>query len=233
MVLVIFATLITCLLGLSGGMLFLTNIKPIKKIQEFGPLIAFIVILATVVFELLPEAFENDTLQSISIFNFEIPLQVLLIIAGFIGCAIFGYVLGHFHHHADMRQKKRNEATAKSMFVVDTIHNAADGIVLGVSFLAGVGTGLSTCLATLAHEIPQEIGDFAIMKRAKFKNKTIIVLQTLSALVTVITSSLIYAFATENESFEGFLGISLSLVAGFLIYIALSELIEVIHEIKK
>ena len=115
------------------------------------------------------------------------------------------------------------------MLAVDSVHAIADGIVLGSSFIASPSTGISACLATVAHEIPQEVGDFSIMQRAKIKTATIIKYQAISSLIIVPAAVLSYFV---GESLLESLPSVLAVVAGFLLYVAFGELICIIESFK-
>ncbi len=229
------ATIITAILSLAGGyLLVLGKGKIVKKIQQFGPLIAFIMLIYAVFFDIIPEILEEEELS--------VTTLVTLVAAGFIVCALIGALVGKFHHHSDIHKHHhekeietyenegiKNKTQAYTMLAVDSIHAVADGIVMGTSFLASPATGISTCLATVAHEIPQEVGDFSIMQRAKLKTMEIVKLQTISSLI-VVPAALI-AYYVGDALLES-LPVVLAVVSGFLLYVALGELICVIETLK-
>lgn len=235
--LMLISLIATAILSLVGGyFLVLGKGKIVKKIQKFGPVIAFVVLMYAVFGDLIPEILEEEELSLQSV--------VILTTLGFVVCAVIGKVLGKFHHHNDIHHhdhKKheiethgdkeiKSKAQAYTMLAVDSIHAVADGIVLGTSFLASPSTGLSACLATVAHEIPQEIGDFSIMQRAKMKTKEIIKLQTLSGLIIVPAAAVAYFV---GDSLVEMLPGVLAVVAGFLLYVAFGELVCIFESLKK
>jgi zinc and cadmium transporter len=231
--LLIISVFITALLSISGGVFFLySKGKFITKIQKFGPFFALIMLLYAVFGDIIPEILEEEEL--------EIPILIALIAGGFAAAALIGHFMGHFHHHNDIHHHDKNtihgdkitksKTRAYTMLAVDSVHAVADGIVLGTSFIASPSTGLSACLATVAHEIPQEIGDFDISHRAKIPNNTILKFQTLSSLI--IVPSAIIAFFIGNNLLEGLPSI-LAVVAGFLLYVAFGELVCIIETFKK
>ena len=230
MVLILALTL-TALFSLSGGILLVVGKGRVaRKVQKWGPAIAFVVLCYAIFGDIIPEALE------------ELPvLEVVgLAFAGFLACALIGFLMGKYHHHNDLHlhgkhtethgDEIKNKTQAYTMLVVDSVHAVADGIVLGTGFLAGVATGISTCLATIAHEIPQEVGDFAIMQKAKFEIKKILILQILSALIIVPAGVVAYLV---GEQLLGGLPAVLSVVAGFLFYVAIGELSCTIQVIKR
>ncbi len=212
----------TALLSLVGGILLVIGKGRVaRKVQKWGPAIAFLVLCYAVFGDIVPEVLEELPMWEVAV----------LAIAGFFACALIGLLMGKYHHHSDLHlhgehaethgDEIKNKAQAYTMLAVDSVHAVADGIVLGTSFLAGIATGIPTCLATIAHEIPQEVGDFAIMQKAKFETKKILILQTLSALIIVPAGVVAYLV---GEQLLGGLPVVLAVVAGFLLYVAVGEL---------
>ncbi|MDO4967173.1 MAG: ZIP family metal transporter [Candidatus Saccharibacteria bacterium] len=236
-ILMLISVLLTAVLSISGGILLLYGkSKFVKFVQKIGPVIAFVVLIYAVFGDIVPEILEEDEL--------EMPVLVGLIIAGFLAAALIGFIMGHFHHHNDIHKHRskeneiethgdkqiKNLSQAYTMLAVDSVHAIADGIVLGTSFIASPATGISACLATVAHEIPQEVGDFSIMQRAKIKKGTILKYQALSSLVSVPAA--IVAYLVGNALLEA-LQTVLAIVAGFLLYVAFGELVCIFESIRQ
>ena len=233
----IVSVFLTAILSLVGGFaLVLGKGKIAQKIQKIGPIIAFVVLMYAVFGDLIPEILEEKELS--------VPTLITLVAAGFVAAALVGFVMGRFHHHSDLhhhdhkKQKQeiethgdkaiKNKTQAYTMLAVDSVHAVADGIVLGSSFVASPASGISTCLATIAHEIPQEIGDFSIMQRAKIKTEQILKMQIISSLV-IVPSAAVSFFV--GKSLLEMLPSVLAIVAGFLLYVAFGELICVIESL--
>lgn len=226
--------ILTALLSLVGGvLLILGEGRVAKKIQKWGPAIAFAVLCYAVFGDIVPEALEDLPLWEVA----------LLMIGGFLACALIGFLMGKYHHHNDLHvhgkhadihgDKIKNKAQAYTMLAVDSVHAVADGIVLGTSFLAGAATGIPACLATIAHEIPQEVGDFAIMQKASFKKRRILIYQVCSGLIIVPAG--VAAYIMGEQLLDG-LPVVLAAVAGFLLYVAVGELacaVQMIREAKR
>jgi len=88
----------------------------------------------------------------------------------------------HHHHHFDAEQAGRG---GWSVLVGDSIHNFCDGIIIAAAFLTDPGLGLVTALAIVAHEIPQEVGDFAILLESGYSRTRALLLNSLSAAATL------------------------------------------------
>ena len=212
--LIIGVTAVTALLSLTGGFLLLTGSKLANAFRKIGTYFAAAVLLYAVFGDIIPEVLED------------LPaLQVAtLVLSGLAICTFISYMVGHFHRHGEDKAF-RDKKQAYAMLVVDSLHTAMDGIVIGTSFAAGIPTGLTSSLATAAHEIPQEIGDFSIMIRSKMDKKKIAKLQIISALILIPFAVLAYFV---GDIIKTSLPVLLSLIAGFFLYIALNEIYSII-----
>ena len=221
LILIIITTVITAFVSISGGLVLLSDSKFAKLLQKISTPFAVLVLFYAAFFDVIPEVLESNALPVWQV--------ALLIFIGIIFCAFIRIVAGRFHHHDDKHSLKgKGQATA--MFIVDSLHTAADGVVLGLAFAASPGTGIVTAAATAAHEIPQEIGDFSIMMRSKITKNRIIKLQLISALILVPVSIIAYFV---GESLEKYMPILLSLIAGNLIFIALGEIWQMIKSLRE
>jgi zinc and cadmium transporter len=108
----------------------------------------------------------------------------------------------------------------------DGVHNFADGILIAAAFLTSVPLGISTAVATLAHEIPQETGDFAILLDAGYSRRKALLLNVLSALTTILGTAIGYVWL---EAAHDLVPIVLAISAGSFVYIATADLIPGLH----
>lgn len=169
---------------------------------------------------LIPEAFEVST-------N---PLNTsLLIIAGILVFFVFEKFL-HWHHHGDDVDADHVHPVGKLVLFSDGVHNFIDGIIIGISFLVSVPLGVATTLAVILHEIPQEIGDFAVLIHAGYTRARALWLNFMSALASVL--GVLVAFML-GEVGESFINSILPLAAGGFIYIAVADLMPELHKTKK
>ena len=130
-----------------------------------------------------------------------------------------------FHHHHDHKDKKSDPT--KSLIVIgDTLHNFVDGIAIAAGFLIDTSTGIVVTAAVAAHEIPQEIGDFGLLLKKGMSRRNVMLVNLVSALATTVAAVIFYQLG-ENNSIS--LDVVLGLVAGFFIYIAVSDIIPTIH----
>ncbi|MDP3905267.1 MAG: ZIP family metal transporter [Methylococcaceae bacterium] len=130
---------------------------------------------------------------------------------------------GHGHSHA--------HATAKSagslIILGDSMHNFVDGVLIAAAFLTDVKLGIVTSLAVAAHEIPQEVGDFAILLQSGYSRSKALFYNILASLGTVLGGVLAY-FSLED--LHNSLPYFLALAASSFIYIAVADLIPSLHK---
>ncbi len=168
---------------------------------------------------LIPEAFEGGN-----------PLQVsLLIITGIVSFFVLEKFL-HWHHHEDDTNEYTVHPVGKLVLFSDGVHNFIDGVLIGVSFMVSIPVGIATTVAIILHEIPQEIGDFAVLLHAGYTRKKALWLNFLSALTAVFGTLLAFVF---GENSVGFIDSILPIAAGGFIYIAVADLIPELHKTKE
>lgn len=109
----------------------------------------------------------------------------------------------------------------------DGIHNFTDGLVIGTSFALNIQFGIVTTLVIAFHEIPQEIGDFAVLVYGGFKKTKALFYNFISALTCVLGTIIGYPLSSNIKDFSMYV---LPIVAGGFIYIAACDLIPEIHK---
>jgi zinc and cadmium transporter len=111
--------------------------------------------------------------------------------------------------------------------VGDAIHNFVDGVLIAAAFLSSVELGVVTSLAVAAHEIPQEVGDFAILLQSGYSRTKALLYNLLSSLSTLVGGVLAY-FGLEH--FHTILPYFLAAAASSFVYIAVADLIPSLHQ---
>lgn len=180
------------------------------------------VLLGAAVLNLLPEAFESGA---------DLHRLSWTLLAGFVGFFLLEKTAlirhshhheadGHGHHHGH----DHTEAGPGGMLILvgDSIHNFADGVLIAAAFIADERVGWMTAAAIAAHEIPQEVGDFIVLRNAGFTRGRALLFNVLSGLSAVAGGLLGYFWL---GSFEGALPYVLVLAASSFIYIALADLV--------
>ncbi len=147
-----------------------------------------------------------------------------------LGGILLFFVLEKFvlwrHCHAD-HGCENHGATASLVLVGDAFHNFVDGAMIAAAVMTSVPLGVSAAIAVAAHEIPQEVGDFAILLHAGYSRTRALVLNVLSG-VTGLAGALIAFLAFDLMPHV--LPYFLSIAAASFLYIALSDLIPDLHE---
>ncbi|HTE58003.1 MAG TPA: ZIP family metal transporter [Verrucomicrobiae bacterium] len=213
---VIFFSLIGGVFSLIGGILLLSRKKTATALAHYATPFAAGALLAAVFLDLIKEGVEQAP-----------PVTVLE--ATLAGIVVFFFAerfLRWFHHHHE--HEKIGKDPARSLIIVgDTIHNAMDGVAIAAAFLISPSTGIVTTLAVAAHEIPQEIGDFGLLLKRGMSRKNVLLVNIGSALATTAAAVLTFALGSAEALPTGVL---LGVSAGFLLYIAMSDVIPEIHE---
>jgi len=133
----------------------------------------------------------------------------------------------HWHHHGEDHQEPHIHPVGKLVLFSDGIHNLVDGIIIGASFVVSIPVGVATTLAVILHEIPQEIGDFAVLIHSGYTKKRALWLNFLSALLSVLGVAVVFVLGGIIEGLSLWL---LPIAAGGFIYIALADLVPELHK---
>ena len=113
------------------------------------------------------------------------------------------------------------------ILIGDTFHNFVDGVLIAAAFLEDTQLGIVTALAIIAHEIPQEVGDYLILLHSGYSKLRALAFNLLSSLATLIGAMLAY-FALS--SLQEWVPTMLGLAAASMIYVAVADLIPGLHK---
>lgn len=174
-------------------------------------------LLAAAFFDLLPESFELGNAR----------VLLLYCLAGFMFFFGLERLASWFHHHHEHGHSAKNTQQRRLIMLGDMMHNAIDGVAIGAAFLVSIPTGIITTLAVSAHEIPKELGTFALLLSKGWKDKTVVLANLATAIATILAAIGVYAL---GKDISAFVGPVLALTSGFFIYVAASDIIPDIHE---
>ena len=116
--------------------------------------------------------------------------------------------------------------SALLIMVGDTVHNFVDGVLIAAAFLQSTEVGIVTAIAIIAHEIPQEMGDFLILLHSGYSRMKAFVVNMISSLATIVGGLLGYY---ALQAFDGLQPTLLGIVAASMIYVAVADLIPGLH----
>jgi zinc and cadmium transporter len=126
-------------------------------------------------------------------------------------------------HHADPSDHGRS---GLMIIIGDAFHNFVDGILIAAAFLQSTELGVVTAAAIIAHEIPQEIGDFVILLHSGYSKTAALALNLLSSLAMLVGALLAYF---TLQAAQEWIGTVLALAAASMIYVAVADLIPGLH----
>ncbi|MGB0652543.1 MAG: ZIP family metal transporter [Thermoplasmatota archaeon] len=156
------------------------------------------------------------------------------LLGGFVLLFVLEVVLRARHSHAEhIDDPHHDHADTEHIqpfgwlnLIGDGLHNLLDGVAIAVSFLVSIPVGVATTIAVALHEIPQELGDFAVLVRSGMKPARALLLNLASALLAVFGAILVFLIDLDPHEIEQ---VALPLVAGAFIYIAAADLIPELH----
>jgi len=231
-------TLLGGVLGVLVASLFL--LLPQKaRVRALPPMVAFATgaLLAAALLGLLPEAIElagpeNHGAVGLSLLGGIALFFILEKLVLWRHChaddcethALPAHSHGHDHDHDHSHGAR---ATPGTMILVgDTMHNVLDGVLIAAAFLIDVRLGVLTGLAVLAHEIPSEVGNFAVLLNSGMSRRKAFGWNMITALGAVV-GGVIGFFALSTV--EPLLPYALAVSAASLLYVAVADLIPGLH----
>src|SRR5262249_30507066 len=125
----------------------------------------------------------------------------------------------HLHQHDHGR-------SGALIIVGDTVHNFVDGVLIAAAFMQSTQLGIVTAIAIVAHEIPQEVGDFLILLHSGYTKARALAMNLLSSLATMVGGVVGYFALQIVADWETIL---LGIVAASMVYVAVADLIPGLH----
>ncbi|MEN8206916.1 MAG: ZIP family metal transporter [Pseudomonadota bacterium] len=223
--------IIFCLLGgllsVLAAALFLVLREPLRT-HLLPHLVSFATgaLLGAAFLGLLPHALASVDSSDTHV----IPMAVLL---GLLGFFVLEKLVLWRHCHADHcevhapDQQSRDHSTGAMILIGDGLHNFLDGILIAAAFMTDIHLGIVTSLAVAAHEIPQEVGDFAVLLHGGFSRGRAFTYNVLTSLTTVFGGVLAYF---TLQQIQVALPYVLAIAASSFIYIAVADLIPTLHQ---
>ncbi len=213
---ILLSVLIVSAVSLVGVCLFVVSEKLIRNAVIHLVSFSTGVLLGDVFLHMIPELAESDLLEQ----------GVPYILGGI----LISFVIEKFIHwqHCHVFPSKDHYHPVGIMTLVgDGVHNIVDGLLIAGSFFVNTELGIATTIAVILHEIPQEIGDFAILVYSGYSRKMALFFNFLSAL-TAVFGALIGIFFVN--SVDGLEHVIVSFAIGNFLYIAGTDLLPELHK---
>ncbi len=118
-------------------------------------------------------------------------------------------------------------AAGTLILIGDGIHNLVDGVLIAAAFMTDIHLGIVTSMAVAAHEIPQEVGDFAVLLHSGFSRARALWFNILSSLTTIVGALLAWWSLAGVQTLLPYI---LAVAAASFIYIAVADLIPGLHK---
>lgn len=219
LIMILIATFLVSLVSLIGVFFLIFNKNFIQKYTILLVALAAGTLLGGAFIHLIPESFE--------LYNESLLLSPSYFIL--FGILLFYFIekVVHWHHHHDIDCKNHSLSTLS--IIGDGVHNFIDGSLIAISFMADFKLGIITTITIILHEVPQELGDFAILIHSGFSNFKALFFNFLSGLTSIFGALLSYFFLSKVEVA---LPLMLAFTAGGFIYISLADIIPELHSKK-
>lgn len=205
------------LVSVIGVVTISMNIEKLRRALLFLVSFAAGSLIGGAFLHLLPEAIEQDG---------NVLKKMYLIISGIIFFFALEKILFWRHCHIPTSEQHRHPVGLNNL-IGDGAHNLIDGMIIAGSYLVSIPLGISTTVAVLLHEIPQEIGDYSILIYAGYTKGRALFLNLLSAVVAIVGAVLTLTIGTSVIHAQEYL---IPLTIGGFIYIATADLIPELKE---
>jgi zinc and cadmium transporter len=221
---IILVSLLGGILSVVAAALFALN----ARAQYLGGLVSYAIgaLLGAVFLDILPDAMRLGS---------SVSLVSATVLAGILLFFTLEKVLiwRHCHHenceaHEPTDQAGHDHGRSGTMVIVgDAFHNFVDGIIIAAAFLTDIHLGIVTSVAIIAHEIPQEVGDFAVLLNSGYSKVRAFQLNLIASFATLVGGVLAYFALQDAQAWTPYL---LALAAASMIYIAVADLIPGLHK---
>jgi zinc and cadmium transporter len=209
------------------------------RARLLSPLVSFAIgaLLGAALLGLLPEALE-------AIGEGESHAVLLTVLLGLLGFFLLEKLViwrhchveeceahgGHAHDHVaqlERIERAQERAAGNLILIGDGVHNLVDGVLIAAAFLTNIELGVVTSIAVIAHEIPQEIGDFAILLNSGYSRGKALAFNVASSLTTVVGGVVAYFSLAAAQVVLPYV---LAVAAASFLYIAVADLIPGLHK---
>lgn len=219
------SVIIVSLISLVG--LFSLGLK-----QKFLKRITFLLVSLSVgalfgdaIIHLIPEALEEISSPSTASLGILTGIMLFFVLEKFMRWH-------HSHNHdcdtEECKDKpKKLHPMGPLILTSDAVHNLIDGVIIGVSYFISIEVGIATTIAIALHEIPQEIGHFAVLMHSGYSKLKAILYNFFSSLFAILGTAIVFIF---GKNIDEYIPMLIAFAAGGFIYIAGSDLVPELHK---
>ena len=223
--------------ALAGGVLATLAAATTLRLRAswIPPLVSFAVgaLLGAVFLELLPHALELGSAEAVMI-TVLIGLLAFFLLEKLV---LWRHAHGHDQHAADVEESEHDHALhghahvdggrpGLMILVGNAVHSFCDGIVIAAAFVADHRLGIATTLAIVAHAVPQQVGDFAILLHSGFERRKAFMFNVAAGVATLAGAWAAYFALADMKQL---LPTVLAIAASSLLYVAVADLIPSLH----
>ena len=195
-------------------------------------------LLGVVFLDLLPHIFEQTTRYHAAAGWLLIGILAFFVLEKLVlwrhnhdhaGAAEAAIAHSHEHQHADRHGAIDTGRTTSAWMIIigDGFHNFTDGFAITAAFMADVRIGVVTSIAIIAHELPQELGDFLVLIHSGFSRRRALFWNVMSSLATLLGALLAYVMLVTLAEYAIMF---LCFAASSMIYVAIADLIPGLHK---
>ena len=213
---IVAATLVGGVLSVAGAALFALRARE----SDVPMLVSFAIgtLLAAALLEILPHALESARQPG---------LVTATLLGGILAFFVLEKLLLWRHAHAHAGHAHAEGRVALMVIVGDSFHNLVDGVIIAGAFLADFELGVVTSLAIIAHEVPQEVGDFLVLLHSGYSRRQAFVYNLVASGAMLIGGVAAYfALQGVREWIAPLLGVA----AASMLYVAIADLIPGLHK---
>ena len=189
-------------------------------------------LLGAVFLELLPQALETGNAERV----------MMTVLAGLLAffalekLVLWRHAHGHAEHEDGADESEHEHAlhahgtdqgrSGLMILIGTSVHNFCDGVVIAAAFLASTALGVATTVAIVAHAVPQQVGDFAVLVHSGFARKRAFAYNVAVGIATLVGALAGYVALADIQQA---LPMALAIAASSLLYVAVADLIPSLH----
>jgi zinc and cadmium transporter len=208
-------------IGSAAGLIVASSLllfRPQARVKLVSWLVSYAVgtLLGASLLHLVPEALEQIAPRA----------AVVALLAGILTFFVLEKLVIWRHCHEEDGECDAHHSAATLVLVGDAFHTFVDGAIIGAAVLTSIPLGVSTAIAAAAHEIPQEVGDFAVLLNAGYSRRRAVLLNLLSATAGIAGTLFVFFFFQDLPSALPYI---IAFSAGGFLYVAMADLIPDLH----